>query len=267
MTSLKDRLQIDCTRVENDIIHFIRNTVAESEAKGVVLGLSGGIDSSVVVTICARALEGSKVLGLLMPSEFTPDEDTSDARELAENLGIQTHLIPMSQIVDKLLETIPLKTKSELTVGNIFARMRMIMNYSFANSMNFLVAGTGDRSELMIGYFTKYGDGGADFMPIAHLYKTQVKQLAKHLGLPSELVDKPSSPQLWKGQKATDEIPIDYPTLDQVLCGLFDANMNVKDIAEQLNIESEIIVTVQKRFEDSRHKRTTPRMLTPPKLD
>ncbi len=224
------------------------------------MGLSGGIDSSVVATLCAKALGNERVLGLFMPAAFTPTEDQTDAKDIAEALGIRTCSIPLGLIVDKFLETVPSEKRDRVAVGNVFARMRMIVNYFFANSLNCLVSGTGNRSELLIGYFTKYGDGGADFLPIGHLYKTQVRELARHLGLPSRIVDKPASPQLWKGQRATDEIPVDYPILDLILCGLFDRKMSTDDIAKQLDVRPEVVWAVQGLYEHSHHKRTVPLM-------
>ncbi len=256
-------IEKDWKKVEDNIIHFILKIVSESKAEGVVLGLSGGIDSSVVANLCVKALRKEKVLGLYMPAEFTPTQDQDDAKTIAEDLGIRTYMMPIGQTVEKFLETQPLKDRNRVAVGNVFARMRMVTNYFVANSLNYLVSGTGDRSELLIGYFTKYGDGGADFLPIGHLYKTEVRGLARYLGLPSTIVEKPASPQLWSGQKATDEIPVDYPILDQILCGLFDAEMNADEIAKELNIRLEVIRTVQGLFEHSRHKRTTPPMPSP----
>jgi NAD+ synthase len=252
---------MDCKKVEKDTIRFIITVVSEAKADGVVLGLSGGIDSSVVVTLCAKALGKDRVIGIFMPASFTPVEDQGDARSLAERLGLSTLFVPMSPIVEKLLETVPMKRRERVAVGNVFARMRMLTNYFVANSLNRLVAGTGDRSEILIGYFTKYGDGGADFLPIGHLYKTEVRELAEYLGLPSRLVQKPSSPQLWEGQKAADEIPVDYSVLDPILRGLFDANESASDIAKRLNVQLDLVEKVQRAFERSRHKRimsTTP---------
>jgi len=257
---------MDCKKVEKDTIRFITTVVSEAKADGVVLGLSGGIDSSVVVTLCAKALGKDRVVGIFMPASFTPVEDQADARSLAERLGLSTLFVPMSPIVEKLLETVPMKRRERVAVGNVFARMRMLTNYFVANSLNRLVAGTGDRSEILIGYFTKYGDGGADFLPIGHLYKTEVRELAEYLGLPSRLVQKPSSPQLWEGQKAADEIPVDYSVLDPILRGLFDANESASDIAKRLNVQLDLVEKVQRAFERSRHKRimstTPPRPLT-----
>ena len=242
--------------VERNIARFITNVVSEAKAEGVVLGLSGGIDSSVVATLCANILGKERVVGIFVPASFTPVEDQSDARSLAENLRISTFLVPMTQIVEKFLEAVPIKKRKRVAIGNVLARMRMISNYYIANSLNYLVAGTGDRSEILMGYFTKYGDGGADLLPIGHLYKTEVRELAAYLGLPLRLVSKPSSPQLWDGQKATDEIPVDYPTLDRILRGLFDTNQSASDIAKTLNIQLDVVEAVQRAFERSRHKRT-----------
>jgi len=246
---------MDYKRVEDDIVRSIVAVVSEAKADGVVLGLSGGVDSSVVAALCAKALGKERVLGLFMPAAFTPTEDQADAKAIAEDLGIRTCLIPLSQIIDKFLETMPLAARDRVAVGNVLARMRMVVSYFFANSLNYLVAGTGDRSEFLIGYFTKYGDGGADFLPIGHIYKTQVRGLAKHLNIPSRIVDKPASPQLWNGQRATDEIPVDYSIMDLILYRLFDAKASANDIAKQLDIRLEVVEAVQRFFERSRHKR------------
>src|SRR5712664_2654683 len=123
---------------------------------------------------------------------------------------------------------------AKIPLANIRSRTRMIILYYFANLNNYLVAGTGDRSEDLIGYFTKYGDGGVDFLPIAHLYKSQVRFLAKHVGISPEIVEKPSSPNLWEGHKATDEIPLDYSELDRALVCLFDLKMKPEDTAKNL---------------------------------
>lgn len=247
---------MDYKVVERNIARFVSNVVSEAKADGVVLGLSGGIDSSVVATLCVKALGRERVIGIFMPASFTPSEDQSDARSLAEYLHISTLFVRMTPIVEKLLQAVPIKERKRVAVGNVLARMRMVVNYYVANSLNYLVAGTGDRSEILMGYFTKYGDGGADLLPIGHLYKTEVRELAAYLGLPPKLINKQSSPQLWEGQKATDEIPVDYPVLDRILRGLFDTNEDAGDIAETLAIQLDVVEAVKRAFERSRHKRT-----------
>jgi NAD+ synthase len=168
----------------NEILDFIRETVREAKAKGLVVGLSGGVDSSVTATLSARALGGKKVLGILMPLEFTPPQDTDDAKELADWLGIRTEYIEIQSICEEFFEKLNRGEENpdqRIPMANVRARVRMIVLYYYANLNNYLVIGTGDRSEGLIGYFTKYGDGGVDFEPIAHLYKTQVRELAKYL--------------------------------------------------------------------------------------
>ncbi|MEM3382824.1 MAG: NAD+ synthase [Nitrososphaerales archaeon] len=255
----EEALKIDCQKTENEIIEFIREIVKKSDAKGVVVGLSGGIDSSVTATLCVKALGPDKVIGLLMPDPgITPLVDINDAKKLASNLGIKTYTIYIDTIVKAFLDSIPIDNKDRMPIANLKARIRMIINYFFANSLNYLVVGTGDRSEALIGYFTKYGDGGVDFLPIAHLYKTQVKQLGKYLGLPKNIIRKPSSPRLWKGQKAIDEIPIDYSLLDLILYAMFDLKIEDKEIALKLNVPLKIVQKVRNLYDRSMHKRMYP---------
>jgi len=253
-----ESLKIDCQKVEHEILYFIQKIVEEAKAEGVVVGLSGGIDSSVVAVLCVKALGSGKVIGLLMPdSEITPTTDMEDAKNLSSKFGINTYTVSIDFITKAFLENIPMDI-DRVALANIRARIRMALNYYFANIFNYLVVGTGDRSEYLIGYFTKYGDGGNDLLPIAHLYKTQVKQLGKYLGLPIKIIDKPSSPQLWKGHKAIDEIPTDYDVLDLILYTIFDLKMENGKIVSQLNINEKLIQDVHKRYKESMHKRSCP---------
>src|SRR5712664_1914201 len=150
---------------------------------------------------------------------------------------------------------------AKIPLANIRSRTRMIILYYFANLNNYLVAGTGDRSEDLIGYFTKYGDGGVDFLPISHLYKTQVRELAKHLRLPESIVSKPSSPQLYPGHLATDELPIDYDKLDLIQMMLFDEKHSVKDAAQRAGVPAKVVTDVMHRYQNSAHKRCYPKMV------
>ena len=138
----------------------------------------------------------------------------------------------------------------------------MTLLYYHANTFNYLVAGTGDRSEELIGYFTKYGDRGVDFLPISHLYKTQVRALARHLEIPPAITEKPSSPQLYPGHLATDELPLDYNQLDPVLVGLIDLHLSPNAVSAQLHIPEPIIQEIHRRYLRSTHKRTYPPMFS-----
>ena len=245
-----------------EITGFIEKTVRDAGASGVVIGL-GGVDSSLVTTLCARALENSRVLGILLPTDFTPKQGVADAKALAKWLKIRTELINIQSIYDTFSKILGFgsEKKSKISAANVIARIRMAILYYYANVHHLLVAGTGDRSEDLIGYFTKYGDGGVDFLPICHLYKTQVREFARYLGIPENMVYKPSSPQLYPGHKATDEIPLDYEELDPILVGLFDLKLSPEEVSSATGKSTTIIMDVRRRFMESNHKRAYPPML------
>lgn len=256
--------RLDCERVVEEIKFFIRRQYEEAGVKGVVVGLSGGVDSSLVATLCVRALGREKVMGIIIPTNFTPEQDILDAKELAEWLGIKTEIINVQKIYLDFIETLKgerEKSEYKIPIANILARIRMIILYYFANLNNYLVAGTGDKSEELIGFFTKYGDGGADFLPISHLYKIQVRELSKYLDITEKIVYKPSSPQLYPGHKATDEIPLDYTSLDPILYGLFDKRLSIQEISSLTGVPIETIEEINQRNVKSEHKRTYPPML------
>ena len=268
MTLARDRqavgriLQIDPRATLSEIIGFVRDTFANSRAKGIVVGLSGGIDSAVTAGICVKAIGPEKVTGLLLFEKKTIEgTDSRDAKELARKLEIETLEFPIDEVFNSFVANFPVKTKDRVTIGNLKARIRMTSLYFIANARNLLVAGTGDRSEDLIGYFTKYGDGGVDFLPIAHLYKTQVKSLGEYLGLLSQILNKPSSPNLWEGHKATDEIPLDYSILDLALVSLFDLKMQPKEAAAALKVDEEKLEEIIRLCNASAHKRTYPPMV------
>ncbi len=203
-------------KVTDTICNFIERYIKESNADGVVVGLSGGVDSSTVAFLCVRALGKERVLGLVMPEVgITAEEDIRDAIDIAERLGIEYKTVEINEIVNLFKEK--LGEGGKLAEANLKPRIRMIINYYHANRMNRLVAGTGNKSELMIGYFTKYGDGGVDFLPIGDLYKTEVLELARYLGVPEKIIRKKPTAGLWIGQTDEDEIGMSYTELDKIL--------------------------------------------------
>jgi len=253
--------KIEFKKTVNEITNFIRCEVNRAGASGVVLGLSGGIDSSLTAALCVKALGGNRVLGVIMPTHFTPKEDVKDALELANKLGIKIKFVNIDDICEAFVKTLkidPNDPKIKIPLANIRARIRMVILYFYANLYNYLVVGTGDKSEYLIGYFTKYGDGAADFFPILHLFKTQVRELAFYLGLPERIVKKPSSPQLYPGHKLTDEIPADYSIIDPILVGLFEKNLSAEEISKKLKIPLEIVNDILRRHIKTEHKRKTP---------
>src|SRR5881296_2710924 len=259
---VEKRLSLDPQTAISRIVDFVRTSFESSGCAGIVVGLSGGIDSALTATLCVRAVGPEKVTGVFMFEERMRDGiDARHARELANNLRIRTVDLTLDPLIKRFSETFPVKIEHQVARGNLKARMRMTSLYYLANAENRLVAGTGDRSEDLIGYFTKYGDGGVDFLPIAHLYKSQVRYLAKHVGISPEVVEKPSSPNLWEGHKATDEIPLDYSELDRALVCLFDLKMEPEEVAERLGIDEQKIREVLSRFRKSAHKRAYPAMI------
>jgi NAD+ synthase len=256
-----DSLKVDYEKALDEILRFIEKTVADAGALGVVVGLSGGVDSTLTAALCTRALGKEKVLGVLMPTSFTPNLDIDDAVELAKLLGIRTERADIEGIINSFKKILNLKedpSANKIPLANIRARVRAAVLYYFANADHLLVAGTGDRSESLIGFFTKHGDGAADFFPISHLYKTQVRELAKFLGLPERMAMKPSSPQLYPGHKLSDEVPLDYDKLDPVLVGLFDLEMPPEMVSQKTKVPLDVVNEIIRRHKKSEHKRNPP---------
>jgi len=251
---------LDYNAALNRILEFIRDKVSDAGLSGVVIGLSGGLDSSVTVTLATKALGRDKVYGLIMPDKrTTPKEDVDDAIEVAEMLGIEYYIIEISGIYDSIAASIPFyNPDNNIANGNIRARTRMIILYYFANINRLMVCGTSDKSELLLGYYTKYGDGGTDILPIGDLYKTQVRVLGKKIGLPERIYLKPSSPRLWPGQMAEDELGVSYEIIDTILYYYFDLMMDEKWIHKHTGISSELISKIITRVLRNEHKRVLP---------
>ena len=252
-------LDIDFAEVQTRICRFIKEYVENAGAKGIVLGLSGGVDSATVAALSSLAIGGDNVLALLMPEQETfKQKDVDDAKIIADLFHLQTVNCDMTEVLDGFYKSIPAFSKTDrLCKGNIKARTRMIFLYYYANTQNRIVAGTSDKSETYMGYFTKWGDAAADITPIIDLYKTQVRRLAMHLGIPKELALKPSTPALWPNQLAESELEIKYETLDLILYGL-ERFMKPEEIAEQLSIDQAIVDKVQARILLNEHKRRMP---------
>ncbi|MEZ0248943.1 MAG: NAD+ synthase [Thermoproteus sp.] len=253
---VKRALAIDCDAVSRYIVERLREYIEESGAKGGVLGLSGGVDSSVVAVLLAKATDN--FFFLLMPSSTTPPRDMEDAMKIVKlTRGEGKHaVIPIDDYVNAL--AVAAGTQDKKIVGNIKARVRMALLYAYAQKLGYLVIGTGDKSELMLGYFTKYGDGGVDVLPIGDLYKTQVRQLGRCLGVPEEIVEKPPSPALWEGQTAEGELGIDYDTIDSVLYLRYEEMRTPEEVAAMLGVDISIVERVDLLVRKSQHKRLPP---------
>ncbi len=251
---IMQELEMDWDFISNYLRTRLAEYIEASGKKGGVIGLSGGIDSSVVLKLLAQATKNVYVL--LMPSESTPKQDIEDSYNLLGSVEV-----PYSEIIiDDLVKSFSSKVDSndKVLVGNIKARVRMTLLYAYAQKLDYLVIGTGDKSEILLGYFTKYGDGGVDVLPIGDLYKTQVKKLALHLGIPKNIVEKPSSPALWEGQTAEGELGISYEDIDKILYFLFEKFMEPQDVAEKVKMPIEKVEKVIRLVKSNEHKRKMP---------
>jgi NAD+ synthase len=218
-----------------------------------------------VAALSAEAIGGNKVLALMLPERETADpRDTDHARLVVRRFGLKAQEIDITGVLTTFYKSIrDFDPADKTSKGNVKARMRMIYVYYYANRLGNLVCGSSDKSETMQGYFTKWGDVAADISPIMDLYKTQVRKLAIHLGIPSEIVSKSSTPGLWVGQLAEHELGMRYEQLDLVLYGL-EHFMNPCEIASQLKMDMKTVIKVKHRWLSAEHKR---RMLLTAKLE
>jgi NAD+ synthase len=230
------------------IEQLIRHALWSSGCAGIVVGVSGGVDSALAAALCTAAVGRENVKGLLLPSAVTKEEDMRDAHDFCAVLGISAVTVNIQPIVDSYKE-IPDYTENSYLEGNLMARIRMTLLYYHANRENRLVCGTSNRSEYLLGYCTKYGDNAADFQPLLHLYKTGVYALAQHMGLPAAIIVKPPSAGLWAGQTDEGELGLRYADIDRALRAL-EENRWVP-LSED---EEKVLQLIQK----SRHKRIPP---------
>jgi NAD+ synthase len=199
--------------LKSKIISWIKTEVKKANAKGIIFGLSGGLDSSVLAVLSKGAVD-KNILGLIIPC-YSGSQEIKDARDVAGKFDIETKTVDISSIYDKVLDVLP--EADRVAKGNLKARLRMVTLYYFANSMGYLVAGSGNKSELLVGYFTKYGDGGVDIMPLAGLLKTEVRELAYQLNIPENIIKKVPTAGLWEGQTDEDEMGVSYDELDKII--------------------------------------------------
>jgi NAD+ synthase len=233
--------------MQKKIIGWIRKQVKDAHARGVVLGLSGGLDSCVVAALAQKALGSKNVLALILPCHSSAG-DSRDAKLVSRRFNIKTKTIDLSKIYDVLVDLLP--GADRMTKANIRPRLRMIVLYYFARKLNYLVCGTSNRSELKAGYFTKFGDGASDILPIGALLKTQVRALAVELGIPQRIIDKAPTAGLWPGQTDEREMGITYPELDEII--------NRIGRKKKQRLAKAKVAKVKKLIQISEHKRQQP---------
>jgi NH(3)-dependent NAD(+) synthetase (EC 6.3.1.5) len=246
---------VDYDKAREVIASFVREYVAGAGSRGVVVGLSGGVDSTVAAALAVEALGRGRVLGVFMPSVYTPPEDERDAYEVARRLGIEVLRVDVTPIAEAFAKALPgYSPDDRVAAGNILPRVRMTILYYYANRHNLLVLGGGDRSELLLGYFTKYGDGGVDLLPIGGLYKVQVREMARRLGF-GWITEKPSSPRLWRGHTAEGELGAPYEVIDAVLYALFERKMPLEEVRARFGGVAELVIS---RVRANAHKLKPP---------
>lgn len=259
--------EIDPKTAKKEIVNFIKEMKNKSNVDGVVIGLSGGIDSSTVAYLLKETVGSENIYSYHLPSSTTPKEDTEHARLVSQLLNISYKEINIDSISHEFLNLAiddnnlvndASSLENKAIEGNLKARIRMSLLYYFANLKNCLVVGTGNKSELLIGYFTKYGDGACDFEPIGDIYKTQLKKLAKLWGIPKEIIDKPPRAGLWKDQTDEDEIGFSYAILDQLLYLITDRKLENMDILKKMDISSSEIDIVRNKIANNKHKLHSP---------
>ena len=242
----------DYASITEMIEEFLSEQIKKNHVKGIILGLSGGIDSAVLAFICKRKLK-EKTLAIIMPdTSITPKIETEDALKMIALTGIEHKLIDIKPIVKEYTMYLEPNEKSR---GNLRARVRTNILYYYSNIKDYLVLGAGDKSEYLIGYFTKFGDGAADLTPIISLYKLQVREIAEYLGVPKNIILKKSSPYLWKEHKAEEELGVSYEEIDSVLYCLSNKKLSVEETTRVTQIEKSIVGKIYNLNINSEHKR------------
>ena len=246
-------LSIDPKEVSIIIKDFIKTYVQNSGAKGVVIGLSGGVDSAVTAILCKKSLGGKNVKCLFLPDESTPNLDIKYNEIIVKKFDLQCYEKDITNVVKEITNNSIIKP-DKYTLANIKARTRMILLFEYANMTNSLVCGTSNKSEILVGYFTKYGDGGVDILPIGDLYKTQVLDLAKYLEIPKHVISKPPTAGLWHGQTDEGELKLSYNQLDKILAGL-EKKIDLNEISKIADVKKSEVVRIKNMRIKSQHKR------------
>jgi NAD+ synthase len=248
-------LDLNYELVATFIVNFIHENVLSNGFKKVVLGVSGGIDSATVLDLAIKALGKENVYGLIMPYKLSSRESIDDAVMLSQLYGTSYEKIPITDIADAYFSK--LKITDKMRIGNFLSRIRMAILFDKARDVDAIVAGTSNKSELMLGYSTWYGDMAAGMYPIGDLYKTQVFGLGKYLKLPQKIVDKKPTADLWPGQTDEDELGAPYCVLDSIMFLLLDERKTEEEIV-QLGYDESIVKSAVKRIYGTQFKRTLP---------
>lgn len=249
-------LGFDVVETVDVLTRFVADHVDQAGASGAVVGVSGGLDSATTLAVAARALGPEAVDAVFLPGPTSPEEDERLARQAAEQAGVELATVPIGSALEAFEPELGVGL-DRAARGNLQARLRMCALYARANADDRLVLGTGNKSELLTGYFTKHGDGAADLLPIGDVYKTQARAIAAELGVPEAIRQRPPTAGLWEGQTDEDELGLSYAVLDVILAGI-EAQRGTEAIAEAAEVRVSEVERVRSMVDASAHKRSMP---------
>jgi NAD+ synthase len=249
---VRERLTLNAPLATAVLTSFVRDAIDTSGARGVVLGLSGGVDSALAAALAAQALGPGRVHAFLLPYRTSSPESERDALAVAEQLGILQRKIDISSMVDAYFAAEPDANAGRR--GNKMARERMSILFDQAKKLGCLVLGTSNKTEILLGYSTVFGDNASSLNPLGDLYKGQVWQLSRHLALPAQVIDKAPSADLWPGQTDESELGVDYATADEVLYLLFDLGLHPRELAER-GYDERVVARIVRLEHANRFKR------------
>jgi len=252
---LTDKLKIDCGVVSKYLIEFVRQEILKTGIKKAVIGLSGGIDSSLAAYIAKEALGKENVYGILMPYKTSSKNSLEDAMKVVEDTKINAKVFEITEPADSYIGKFD--DMSNVRKGNVFARLRMITLFDHSSLYNALVVGTSNKTELLLGYGTWYGDMASCLNPIGDLYKNQIYQLAKYFGVPKSIIDKKPSADLWVGQSDEEELGFSYDDADIILYHMYDLRYSENEIIK-LGFEKELVYGIAERVRKNQFKRLPP---------
>jgi NAD+ synthase len=253
--TVSGRLAINTDIARKMLVDFIKDEITKVGMKRCVLGLSGGIDSALSAYLSAEALGAENVLVVRMPYKTSSQDSLEDAQRVIDTLGLPSLTIPITEMADPLFERFPQMSNGRK--GNVMARLRMTILYDQSVDWGGLVMGTSNKTEMLLGYSTIYGDAGVAVQPIADLYKTQVRQLGAALGIPGSIQQKAPSADLWIGQTDEGELGFTYSEVDQVLYLLVDERYTIDEVVEE-GFDKAFVQNVWRRVKVNHYKRTMP---------